>query len=217
MTIYDLKLYGVHFPRLVGGTKAILSHNQIEAYGKAPHEYRFEVTVLKEYGTKQDVLWLQFVDGHSEYITLYEPFMYLEDGEWKPAQHRNVAEAFLAKYNEIKEIQEIGINANIFELTFYGIQEDFCVKPKRVEISLSRASRDRCLTKNSMLFTATILKEYKGNKYVIKLLAEGGETCYIPLFDANMYYDEEKRRWEYCNESPIPGKILKCYVQYLNG
>jgi hypothetical protein len=78
-------------------------------------------------------------------------------------------------------------------------------------------TRDSCLTKNSVIFTATVLKEYKGNKYVIKLVADSGETCYIPLFNAHMYYDEEKMKWDYCNESPIPGKILKCYVEHLNG
>ena len=123
----------------------------------------------------------------------------------------------MAKYNEMKEIECLGNNISIFDYTFYGSVEDVAIKPTMVEISLSKASLEQRLTKSSILFTATILKEYKGKKYVIKQTTDSGETCYIPLFNANMYYDEVRRNWSYCNESPIPGKILRCYVKHLNG
>lgn len=217
MTIYDLTLYGVHFPRLIGDTKVILADTPEEVYSKAPKEYRFEVTALEQYGSKKDVLQLKFVDGHTEYITMHEPVMYLEDGEWKPAEHKEVVEEFLTLHASLKEEKSIENITSIFDLVFYGVQEDLGIKFKKVKISLSKVIRDECLTKDSIFFDATILKEYKGNKYVVKAVTDWGEITYIPLFNANMYYDEEKKRWEYCNESPIPGKILKCYVKHLNG
>lgn len=217
MTIYDLKLYGVHFPRLIGDSKVLLSQNREEVYAKAPRHFRFEVEVLKQYGSKQNVLQLQFVSGHTEYITLYEPAMYLDQDEWKPAEYREVAEAFLEVYDELRDAEAQEKPTSIFDLIFYGLLEDFGFKTPRVVISLSRVTRARELSKNSVLFTAEILKEFKGNKYVIKAVTAEGEICYIPLFNANMYYDEKNMKWDYCNESPIPGKILKCYIKHLNG
>lgn len=217
MNIYDLKLYGVYMPRLVGGRRVMLAAERAEVHPKSPREFRFEVVALKQYGTKKDVLWLRFVDGHSEYTTLYEPYMCLDNGEWQSTHLGDVSEAFLAKYNEVKEIEALESKSSIFDFTFYGLVEDSAIKPQMVEISLSRVRLEQCLTKNSVMFTATILKEYKGKKYVIKQTADSGETCYIPLFNANMYYDEVRKNWSYCNESLIPGKIMKCYVKHLSG
>ncbi len=217
MTIYDLKLYGVYFPQLVGGGHVRLSTERIEVRASRGYVYKFEVTALKQYGTKQDVLELQFDDGHTEYITLYEPSMYLNEGEWKLAKDRIVAASFLSKYEELKEEEAIGSTPSIFDLTFYGLLEDVGLKMLKTKIFLSRASRDRELTQNSILFTATVLKEYKGNKYVIKVVTVDNVICYIPLFKANMCYDNDNRIWVSCSESPIPGKILKCYVKHLNG
>lgn len=219
MTIYDLKLYGVYSPRLAGEYKVTLVKNREEAYEKFPRDGTcvFEVTALKQYGSKQDVLQLQFVDGSTEYVTLYEPAMYLDKGEWKPAKERNVAERFLSKYQELQETETIGQNRSIFDLTFYGLQEEIGCGIKKVKVFLSRVRRDRCLVARSLLFTATIMKEYKTKKYVVKAVTSEGEICYIPLFDANIYYDEERRKWERCpNKSAIPREILKCYVKYLN-
>ena len=85
MTIYDLKLYGAYFPRLAGVAKVTLADRPGGVLEKAPKEYRFEVELLKQYGSKQDVLELQYTDGRKEYVTLYEPTMYLEDDEWHPS------------------------------------------------------------------------------------------------------------------------------------
>ena len=218
MTIYDLKLYGAYSVRLAGGYDVRLLQEMPITYGKVSREYMFafEATVLKQYGSKQDVLQLQFVDGHTEYITLYEPSMYLDDGEWKLSKDRKVAEIFLEKYNELKELETIGKNPSIFDLTFYGVMEDIGLKAPIAKVSLSRTTRDSKIASNSILFTANVLKEYKGNKYVIKAETTDNVICYIPLFNANMYYDEAKKRWSYCNESSIPGQILKCYIKHLN-
>ena len=220
MTIYDLKLYGVRSLRLAGGDEVTLSQEVLTTYGKTSREFMFvfEVTVLKQYGSKQDVLQLQFADGHTEYVTLYEPSMYLdEDGEWKLAKDRKVAEKFLAKYEELKEIEAIGKNPSIFDLTFYGLQDEMGCGIKKVEVFLSRSRRENALGTNSLLFTATMLKAYKAKNYVVKAVTSGGAICYIPLFDDNMYYDGEKKKWEYCpNKIVIPKEILKCYVKYLN-
>ena len=219
MTIYDLKLYGACLPRLAGEYKVALVENMEVLYGKVPRDgqFVFEVTVLKEYGSKQDVLQLQFKDGHKEYMTLYEPAMYLESGEWRQAKSRNVAESFLEKYEELKEMKMIGQNPNIFDLNFYGLQEEIGFGIKRVEVFLSRVKRDVCLKHNSLSFKAVVVKEYKNKKFVIRAVTSEGEICHVPLFDANIYYDEERKKWDYCHESPIPAKILKCYVEHLNG
>ena len=219
MTIYDLKLYGVRSLRLAGEDEVTLSQEVPVTYGKPSRGlmFVFEVAVLEQYGSKKDVLELQFNDGHTEYVTLYEPSLYLDNGDWKPAKDRKVAEKFLAKYEELKEIEAIGKNQSIFDLTFYGWLADNGLRAPSVEISLFRGDAERVLVDDGIPFTAIVLKEYKGNKYVIKAVAEDDEIYYIPLFNANMYFDERKRRWLTCNESPIPNKILKCYIKYLNG
>ena len=217
MTIYDLKLYGAFFTHLLGGGEVRLTNERAELPERTPYVYKFEATVLKQYGSKQDVLELQFDDGHTEHVTLYEPSMYLDDGEWKTAKDRKVAEKFLEKYEELKEMDEIGKNQSIFDLTFYGWLADNGLRAPSVEISLCRGNPERVLIDDGIPFTATVLKEYKGNKYVVKAVNALDETYYIPLFNANMYYDKGKRRWAYGNESSIPSKILKCYVKYLNG
>ena len=220
MNIYDLKLYGVRSLLLAGGDEVTLSQEVPLTYGKATRGFMFmfEVTVLKQYGSKQDVLQLQFVDGHTEYVTLHEPSMYLEeDGEWKLAKDRKVAEKFLAKYNELNDMEAIGENPDIFNLTFYGIQEEYGVATPKVEVSLSKTIRDRMVSEKNVSFTAEILPEHRGKKYVIKAVTDAGEICYISLFNPNEYYDEDKRRWDYCNWTHIPCKILECYVKHLNG
>lgn len=219
MTIYDLKLYGVYLPQLAGRYKVVWKKEMDASYVKCIRDgmFAFEATVLKQYGSKQDVLQLQFRDGHTEYVTLHEPAMYLDDGEWKEAKERNVAEMFLEKYEELKEMECIGENMSIFDLTFYGLQDEMGCGIKKVEVFLSRAKRDNALSANSLLFTATVLKAYKAKNYVVKAVTSGGAICYIPLFDDNMYYDGEKKKWEYCpNKIVIPKEILKCYVKYLN-
>lgn len=215
MTIYDLKLYGVHFPRLIGGANVALADSPEEVFGKAQREYRFEVEVLEQYGSKQDVLQLQFLDGHKEYVTLHEPHMYLDDGEWKPSEN-NVAEAFLTMYELLKEKETVDIAQSIFDLNFYGMLEDFGLKRLRAKVFLFKVVRDNELTKGSTLFNAIVLKEYKGKKYVVHAITDEGDEAYIPLFEANRYYNAIKRVWDCCNESPIPGEILECYVKYLN-
>lgn len=216
MTIYDLKLYGAHFPRLIGDTKVTLADRPEEVFEKVPREYRFEVEVLKQYGSKQDVLQLQFLDGHKEYVTLYEPTMYLDDGEWKSSENNDVAKAFLTMYELLKEKETIDSTQSIFDLNFYGMLEDFGLKRLRAKVSLFKVVRDNELTKGSTLFNAIVLKEYKCKKYVVHAITDEGDEAYIPLFEANTYYNATKRIWDYCNESPIPAEILKCYVEYLN-
>lgn len=216
MTIYDLKLYGAYFPRLAGAAKVTLADCPGGVLEKAPREYRFEVELLKQYGSKQDVLELQYPDGHKEYVTLYEPTMYLEDGEWHPSENNDVAEAFLAMYDLLQEKETVDSAGSIFDYTFYGVLEDIGLKMPRAKVFTFKVARDSVITKGNVPFTAVVLKEYRGKKYVVKGTTEEGVEAYIPLFEANVYYDVAKRNWSRCNESPIPGEILKCYVKYLN-
>lgn len=217
MTIYDLKLYGARFPQLTGGAKVMLTDRPEKLHEKGPIEYRFEVELLKQYGSKQDVLELQFLDGHKEYVTLYEPTMYLEDGEWHLSENNEVAEAFLTMYELLQEKETVDSAGSIFDYTFYGVLEDVGLKTLKAKVFTFKVARDSMLTKGGVPFTAIVLKEYRGKEYVVKCTAEEeGVEAYIPLFQANVYYDVAKKKWGYCNESPIPGAILKCYVKYLN-
>lgn len=216
MTIYDLKLYGAYFPRLAGNPKVTLADRPEGVLEKAPREYRFEVQLLERYGSKQDVLELQFLDGHKEYVTLYEPTMYLEDGEWHLSENNDVGEAFLAMYELLQEKETVDSAGSIFDYTFYGVLEEDGLKTFRAKVFTFKVARDGVLTKYSMPFTAVILKEYRGRKYVVKCTIEEGVEAYIPLFQANVYYDVDERKWRFCNENPIPREILKCYVKYLN-
>lgn len=216
MTIYDLKLYGAYFPRLAGNPKVALADRPEGVLEKAPWEYRFELELLKQYGSKQDVLQLQFLDGHKEYVTLYEPTMYLEDGEWRLSENNDVAEAFRTMFELLQEKETVDSAGSIFDYTFYGVLEEIGLKMFRAKVFTYKVARDSALTKGSAPFTAVVLKEYRGKEYVVKCTAEEGVEAYIPLFQANVYYDVAKKKWNFCNESPIPGEILKCYVKYLN-
>ncbi|MBQ8043817.1 MAG: hypothetical protein IJ272_06695 [Clostridia bacterium] len=213
MTIYDLKLYGAYFPRLAGVAKVTLADLPGGVLEKAPREYRFEVELLKQYGSKRDVLELQYPDGRKEHVTLYEPTMYLEDGEWYLSENNDVAEAFLAMYELLQEKETVDSAGSIFDYTFYGLLD----KEFKAKVSLFKVARDREFTEGDMLFTAVVLKKYKGKDYVVKCVREGGEATYIPLFQSNIYYDIIRMRWNNCSENPIPGEILKCYIKYLNG
>lgn len=217
MTIYDLKLYGAYFPRLAGNPKVTLTDRPEGVLEKAPSEYRFEVELLKQYGSKQDVLELQFLDGHKEYVTLYEPTMYLDDGEWKVTENNDAAEAFLTMYELLKEKETIDKAQSIFEHTFYGFQQNLCFGLPKVSVYLSKTARDKSSSKGGFYFTATVLKEYKAKKYVVKIVPDKGETCYICLFNSTMYTAEGRRAWGCCDASPIPNEIMKCYIEYLNG
>ena len=216
MTIYDLKLYGAFFPRLAGNAKVTLADRPGGALEKAPIEYRFEVELLKQYGSKQDVLELQYTDGRKEYVTLHEPTMYLEDGEWHPSENNDVAETFLKMYELLQEKETIDSAESIFDYTFYGVLEDVGLKTLRAKVFLFKVARDSVLTKGVVPFKAVVLKEYRGKEYVVKCTAEEGVEAYIPLFQSNLYYDVAKKRWDFCNESPISRAVLKCYVKYLN-
>lgn len=216
MTIYDAKFYGVHYPKAKGDSKVLLSGSKEEVYEKAPEQFWFEVTLLKRYGSMKDVLRLQFVRGDVEYVTLYGPAMYLEDGEWKPTENMGVAKAFLKEYEKLEnKLKEETIS--IFDITFFGALQDVGLfKPKAV-VSISRENLEgnNSLSSDAIRFTARVLKKFRGKKYILELTSKD-YVDYMPLFDNKLCYDSQINLWVPCNESPIPTKILKCYIKYLN-
>ncbi len=215
MTIYDLKLYGVHMPRLTGESRVILSQERERVDALAPKCYRFEATVLKKYGSKEDVLCLQFAGRPAEYVTLYPPTLYLEDGEWLPSTNSKVAEAFLEHYKCLTDTSSEDKSNSIFDYIFYGQLTYSALSTTQAIVSLSKDIMKQPISNDSVLFSACVLKEFKGNKYVVRVKS-GKETAYIPLFNDQMYYDETINRWEKCNKNPIPNKILKCYIKHMS-
>ena len=53
MTIYDVRFYGVHYPKMNGGSRVLMSQSMENVYEKAPKQFRFEATVLKDLVVKR--------------------------------------------------------------------------------------------------------------------------------------------------------------------
>ena len=210
MTIYDVKFYGVCYPKLIGDFRLMLYQSMEGDYQKAPQHFRFEVTLLKSFYGKKDVLQLQWVGRNVEYLTLQEPSMCFEDGMWHPCESSKVTKAFLEEYEKMHSQKKADKHASLFELTFYGRIRDWEGGNPNVTISLSNASE-----LGRIVLIAEVLKEFKGNKYVVKL-ETNGNVDYIPLFNEKMYYDIETDMWLEGMKSLIPIQILECYIKYLN-
>ena len=105
---------------------------------------------------------------------------------------------------------------NIFDLTFYGIR---LYKPNckpQIRVSLSKEDwHSEKRRKIRKLFTAKVLKRYKDNTFVVEI-NDFGDLTYVPLFNPNLYYDEEKEKWVECEENEIVSKIIKCYIKNAN-
>lgn len=223
MTMYDVKFYGVNWYYRIGGDMLIMSPS-VAIYNRSPVNARFEVTLLKQFGSKKDVLEIQYVMGEKEYVTLYEPTMYLDNGEWKETDDRRVPQKFLETYKTFccraeedkRAREETTKSKSIYAIKFYGMIEWVGITHPRVAIALSSKNMDGCnsYTDKPVYFIACILDRFKGNKNVIKLIFDEG-VDYIPLFNPKMHYDVKEEKWIECEESPIPGKILKCYIKHL--
>ena len=101
MTIYDVKFYGVYFRyKLEFSGVNIFSKKEVVHAVPGFDNYFFEVTVLKEYQGKKDVLKLEFADGEIAYETLNYPYMYMdvEDNVWRISNDTSTVEAFMKTY-----------------------------------------------------------------------------------------------------------------------
>lgn len=102
MSIYDVRLYGACCPSRWGRSYVFISNNIRQVLSKgALNEAIFEVTVLKSFEGKTDVLQLTYEDNSKAYETLYgEGYTYI-DGEWKKGIIFPAANAFLDAYNKL--------------------------------------------------------------------------------------------------------------------
>lgn len=215
MTIYDVKFYGAYFPTKRGVCTVRMSQAMFTVDKGLPDDVKFEAEILRKFEGKKNVLKLKFKDNTVKYETLYEPGYCYENGSWKETTYREAPKAFFKEYSRLVSKARANKQTSIFEMTFYGVFEDVGLTSPLVEMSLSKAVQNQELGANGVLFTAKVLKEFKGNKYVVKLMSE--ETVeYISLFNHSVCYDTETGKWIQCLESPIPGKILKCYIKHLN-
>ena len=105
---------------------------------------------------------------------------------------------------------------NIFDLTFYGII--LCKPECKPEIRVSTLKKDWYEERRKgvrTLFTARVLKKFKGNSFVVEI-KQYGFTTYVPLFNAKMCYNEQQEKWVECDENEIVAKIIKCYIKNVN-
>lgn len=214
MNIYDLTLQGKISPRLCGKDKVYIAKHVTLSSGERKIGARlFKVLIWKCFNKTNDVLQLEFEDGHMEYITLYEPSMKYENGKWQYMEDRSIAEAVEATCAEL-QAQATFARHQIFDITFYGAFRNVVFSLKDVKVFFSQKARNRSLYKDSIAFTAEVLKEYKGKKYVIKCAPDNQEKFYITLIDSMLYSEEDKKWVE--GVSDISNAILKCYLNYLN-
>lgn len=101
MTIYDVKFYGVYFRyKLEFSGVNIYSKKELRHAVPGFENSFFEVTVLREYEGKKDVLKLVFEDGEVAYETLNYPYLYVdtEDNIWRKSNDISTPEAFMKAY-----------------------------------------------------------------------------------------------------------------------
>ena len=101
MTIYDVKFYGVYFSYKLefSGVNIFTSKERVHVVPGFENEL-FEITVLKEFEGKEDVLKLEFANGEVAYETLNAPYLYkdMEDGIWKLSHDTSTPETFMKAY-----------------------------------------------------------------------------------------------------------------------
>ena len=99
MTIYDVKFYGVYYRYKLETSGVNIYAKKEEALAVPGFENLFfEVSALKEYLGKENVLKIEFEDGTCEYETMFYPFLYLDDGVWRNSGNTSTKDAFLTQY-----------------------------------------------------------------------------------------------------------------------
>lgn len=103
--LYDLKFFGVYYQYKMEFSGVCISHKKEEVHAIPGFENSFfEVTVLKKYKGKKDVLKLEFKNGDVAYETLYYPYLYVdaEDNIWRKSNDISTPEVFMKAYLRLK-------------------------------------------------------------------------------------------------------------------
>lgn len=105
LELYDLKFYGVyyHYKMEFSGVNIFSRKEAVQAVPGFENSF-FEITVLKEFEGKKDVLKLEFQDGELAYETLNYPYLYMdmEDNIWRKSNDISTPEAFMKTYFALK-------------------------------------------------------------------------------------------------------------------
>lgn len=212
MSIYDVKFYGAYVLNRRGICDVKVAKSSDLRI--RPGSVTFELTVLKEFAGKKNVLRLQFKEGDVEYETLYDPGYFYEDGVWKETNCRQVQNAFLKTYGTLNAEIEFYRKVSIFYMTFYVAVEDGGTAKPKMEVSLNSLKRVGGLRE---LFTATVRSQLYGEEYVLELKSEAMDGCeYVPLFKPDRRYSLADSKWVKCRKSKIPEKIIECYIKHVN-
>lgn len=103
MSIYDVKFYGVYFRYKFdfSGVSMFVRKEDMHCIPGFNNSF-FEITLLKEYRGKQDVLKLVFENGEEAYETLKFPYLFwdMEDNVWKESKNKSTPEEFMKTYFE---------------------------------------------------------------------------------------------------------------------
>lgn len=210
MTIYDVKFYGVYYPKSRFQYEIKMSENLKDVLRKESTQGQlFEVKVLNSFKGKKDILMLQFEDGTSEFETLYGRGYYYEDGVWKETNYRKAQEAFWMAYRRLSNKKQL----SIFDVKFYGALSRF--DKDKVIVDIDKENIEVVGSENKF-FTATVLVSLFGSSFVVKVEDDEGKIEYLQLFDSETYYDQKANCWKGCTKNAISGEIMKCYIKYLN-
>lgn len=106
--LYDLKFYGVYYRYKMefSGVSIFSKKEEVHAIPGFENSF-FEISVLKEYKGKKDVLKLDFDDGEIAYETLYYPYLYMDmkNRVWRKSMDVSTREAFMKEYFAVKTQQ----------------------------------------------------------------------------------------------------------------
>ncbi|MBQ8043815.1 MAG: hypothetical protein IJ272_06685 [Clostridia bacterium] len=101
MSIYDVKFYGVYFRYKLefSGVRIFARKEDVHITPGFDNSF-FEVTVVKEYQGKNDVLKLAFENGEEAYETLKFPYLFwdVEDNVWRESKDTTTPEEFMKAY-----------------------------------------------------------------------------------------------------------------------
>ena len=103
---------------------------------------------------------------------------------------------------------------SIYDVKFYGVYFRYKFDFSGVNI-FARKEDMYCIPSfENSFFEVTVLKEYKGQQDVLKLVFEDGEETYETLYYPFVFWDTEDNLWKESKNKSTPDAFLKAYLEF---
>ena len=101
---------------------------------------------------------------------------------------------------------------NIYDVKFYGVYFHYKMEFSGVNIFAKKEDVRVVSSFENSFFQVSVLKEYEGQKDVLKLEFENGEAAYETLNAPYLYMDMEDKVWKNSNDTSTPEAFMKTYL-----